>query len=89
MLYAWQTRALRLNKNIGYVDGLLTHSWHGKKKDRKYGDRWRIYLENRYNPLIDLRRDTQGLYLLDELKAGLRDDLRNYLRARDEDSVDE
>jgi hypothetical protein len=89
MLYSWQHRALKLNKNIGYVDGLLTHCWHGKKKDRKYGDRWRIYLENRYNPLADLRRDMQGLYLLDECKVGLRDDLRNYLRARDEDSIDE
>lgn len=88
-LYIWQDRALRLNKNIGYVDGLLTHSWHGKKKDRRYGNRWKIYLENEYNPLRDLRRDTQGLFLLDEKRYKLRDDLRCYLRARDEDSIDE
>lgn len=87
-LYLWQERALALQKNVGYVDGLLNHHWHGKKKDRKYGDRWRVYTENGYDPLRHLCRDSQGLYQLTGT-AKLRDDLRSYFRARNEDSIDQ
>lgn len=87
-LMTWQERALTLNKNIGYVDGMLIHHWHGRKKDRKYGNRWRIYTDNQYDPLRDLRRDAQGLYALAENRAKLRDDLRSYFRSRNEDSID-
>jgi len=87
-LLAWQERALTLNKNIGYVDGLLLHQWHGKKADRKYGNRWKIYTRNAYDPWTDLRRDAQGGYQLAPHRTKLRDDLRSYLRARNEDSID-
>jgi hypothetical protein len=88
-LLVWQERALQLQKNIGYVDGLLMHHWHGRKTDRKYGNRWKIYTENKYDPWHDLRRDMQGLYALDPRRQQLRDDLRSYMRARNEDSIDE
>jgi hypothetical protein len=86
-LYAWQDNASALNANIGYVDGLLNHHWHGPKANRKYGDRWQIYTKNQYDPNQDLRRDTQGLYALTPRKPGLRDDLRSYLRVRNEDEL--
>lgn len=88
LLYIYQDRALGLHKNVGYVDGLLVHHWHGRKADRKYGDRWRIYIDNEYDPLVDLVRDTQGLYQLSHRSPKLRDDLRSYMRARNEDSIE-
>jgi hypothetical protein len=87
-LHLWQENALLLNKNIGYVDGLINHHWHGRKTDRQYGSRWKIYTNNQYDPTTDLKRDAQGLYQLRGNKVQLRDDLRSYLRARNEDSLE-
>ena len=88
-LLLWQERAAPLERNAGYVDGLILHHWHGRKTDRRYGDRWRIYVDNAYDPWTDLRRDVQGLYDLPAKRQKLRDDLRSYFRARNEDSIDE
>jgi hypothetical protein len=88
-LYLWQERASVLQRNIGYVDGLVLHHWHGRKSDRRYGNRWQIYVENAFDPWTDLRRDVQGLYDLPSTRHKLRDDLRTYFRARHEDSIDE
>jgi hypothetical protein len=88
-LLLWQDRAAALERNVGYVDGLILHHWHGRKTDRKYGDRWRIYTENAFDPWRDLRRDAQGLYDIPVSHQKLRDDLRSYFRARNEDSIEE
>src|SRR5262249_46962337 len=38
-LNLWQERAEKyIRRNIGYVDGLLLHHWHGRKRDRGYSD---------------------------------------------------
>lgn len=85
----WQRRVeSQLRRNIGYVDGMLLHHWHGRKVDRKYMDRWRILVDNQYDPLEDLKRDAQGLYQLSDRSHRLRDDLRTYFRDRNEDSID-
>ena len=85
----WQDRATKLVKgNIGYVDGLLNHHWHGRKVDRHYSDRWKILVDNKYNPETDLKRDAQGLYCLTDRSPGLRDGIRTYFRSRNEDSID-
>ncbi len=85
----WQERAEQnIRRNIGYVDGLLNHHWHGKKADRQYADRWRILVDNRYDPDLDLQRDAQGLFTLTGRSPRLRDDLRSYFRSRNEDSID-
>jgi hypothetical protein len=89
----WQTRCDRLlNRDIGYVNGTLVHFFHGKKRDRKYQDRWKILSDAQFDPFVDIKRDWQGLYSLDMDGSArmnkLRDDLRGYFRARNEDSVD-
>jgi len=87
-LLLWQERADPLQRNIGYVDGLLLHNWHGKKIDRQYADRWRVYLRNNYDPDADLKRDAQGAYQLTNHNPRLRDEIRCFFRARNEDSID-
>jgi hypothetical protein len=88
MAKAWETRALRLHKNIGYVKGTIYHFWHGKKRDRKYRDRWQILIENNFNPAADIHKDWQGLWHLYPGHERLRDQIRQYFQSRNEDSVD-
>jgi hypothetical protein len=88
----WQTRALRLRGNLGYVPGTVLHHWHGRKASRKYWDRCKILTDTRFDPAIDLKRDWQGLYQLvdhDEPRSTLlRDAIRSYFRSRNEDGIE-
>ena len=88
LVLAWQDRALRLHKNIGYVKGTIYHFWHGKKRDRKYKDRWSIMLENNVDPSVDVHKDWQGVWMLYPGHETLRNQLRDYFQSRNEDSVD-
>lgn len=74
--------------NIGFVEGTLLHHWHGKKKDRKYVERWDVLLKNKFDPVRDLKRDWQGLLQLRHGADKLRSECRMYFRNRNEDSND-
>ena len=88
-LIRWEERAEKyIQRNIGYVPGLILHYWHGKKRDRRYKERWKILIENKFDPKLDLKEDWQGLWQLTDRNIKLRDDLRGYFRARNEDSID-
>lgn len=89
----WQARCDRhIRKNIGYVPGVITHGWHGKKANRKYWDRWKILANNKFDPYHDLKKDWQGLWQLidhgEERSLQLRDQIRAYFRQRNEDGTD-
>jgi hypothetical protein len=85
----WAERAKRLVRyNVGYMDGLILHYWHGRKQNRGYFDRWRIITENHFNPLVDLKRDWQGVWQLTDKNHRLRDELRAYFNSRDEDGTE-
>jgi len=85
----WQERAEQyIGRDIGIMPGLVYHHWHGKLKDRRYHDRWRILVETGFDPDLDLKSDSQGVYQLTERSQALRDGLRAYFRARNEDSID-
>lgn len=88
-LMLWQDRAEKnIKRNVGFVPGLLLHYWHGKKRDRRYRERWDILIQNKYDPDLDLKKDWQGLWQLTDRSTQLRDDIRNYFRVRNEDSID-
>jgi hypothetical protein len=82
----WQMRAAVLKKNIGYIENHAIHFFHGSKTSRAYGSRWRILLDNSYDPRTDISRDWQGVYQLTGNKPRLRDQIRAYFRDRNEDS---
>jgi len=85
----WQERLQRaIQRNVGYVPGIVSHYWHGSKERRGYLDRWRILVDNQFDPYVDIHRDGQGLLRLSTDKLGLRDGIRRYFRQRDEDSID-
>lgn len=88
----WQDRAERhIRRNVGYMPGTVLHMWHGRKKDRKYDTRWRLLVDTKFDPLIDLKRDCQGLFQLEDTmkprSIALRDGLRKYARLRNEDNM--
>jgi hypothetical protein len=85
----WQDRAERhLKRNVGYVDGLLLHYFHGAKKNRGYQDREQILWRNQFDPVRDIKRDWQGMWQLTDQKYRLRDQLRAYFRSRNEDGTE-
>lgn len=88
---AWEHRAeTHIKKNVGFVGGLIRHMWHGKKADRGYSTRWQILVKHQYNPDTDIKRDVSGLYQLvsdSPRQIALRDDIRKYFIARNEDSI--
>lgn len=91
-LLKWQERAVRtVRHNVGQVNGLVYHYWHGPKVNRKYTERWKILAEHQFNPLLDIKKDAQGLWKLEDYNdirsIRLRNDLRNYFKQRSEDSI--
>lgn len=89
LLKDWEGRADRfIAKDVGVVDGSIAHYWHGKKRDRRYGERWQILRDNQFDPLVDIKRGWNELIRLDANKPQLRDQLRAYFRGRNEDSID-
>ncbi|MGA2408840.1 MAG: hypothetical protein ABSG46_00425 [Candidatus Binataceae bacterium] len=87
-LIQWQQRAGRhINENIGYLDGsTIEHSWHGRKDDRKYVQRWDIITRNEFDPDSDLKRNIWGVLELAGNKPNLRHDVDGYFRQRNEDA---
>lgn len=90
----WQARAERhVQRNVGYMPGTVNHYFHGAKTNRQYNKRWQLLVDCKFDPLTDLKRDTQGLYALEDNDGiegdrfiKLRDGLRRYARLRDEDN---
>jgi len=89
LAYIFQDRCERhIKRNIGFVHGTILHHFHGNKVDRKYQDRWKILIDNKFDPLRDLKKDCNNLWQLEDIKIKLRDDIIMYFRQRNEDSID-
>ena len=88
MCYVFEERCNRhIKYNLGYVNGTIMHNFHGNKADRQYSSRWQILIHNDFDPLRDIKKDSNNLWQLEDLKPQLRDDLRRYFRQRNEDAV--
>lgn len=74
-----------IKRNIGYVHGTILHSFHGNKQNRQYQSRWNILVNNQFDPLVDIYKDCNGLWQLNDIKINLRDNIKRYFRERDED----
>lgn len=90
-LKIWQDRAEReIKRNVGYVPGTLRHYWHGDKSRRGYNSRWKILVDYQFNPETDIKRDVNGLWQLVttcQRQMNLRDAIRKYMSARNEDAT--
>lgn len=77
-----------IKRDVGYVKGTIVHGWHGRFKNRRYGERWAILVDNNFDPDEDIKYNSQGLLVFDDEKVGLRDGIRAYFRQRNEDGVE-
>jgi hypothetical protein len=81
----WGKRADKLERNVGYVDAMALHFFHGSKSRRGYGSRDQILADEKYNPVADVHPDSQGILQLDSGRWQLRDKIRAYFISRTED----
>ena len=82
----WQARAVsHIKGNIGYVPGTIEHRFHGRKADRGYLSRWSMFIRHGFDPEIDLKRNTHGVFEWTGGKPELRREFDLYLRSRNED----
>jgi len=85
----WQERAEEhIKRKVGVVSGTLMHYWHGSKQHRRYQDRWKVLVDDKFDPSKDLKYDFQGVLDLNEKNIKLRDDVIQYFAVRNEDSID-
>ena len=80
--YQMRARGLRL----GFVPGVIRHYFHGSKKNRKYGERWKILIKYQYDPYKHIIRDEIGLlYPSKKCPRGLLLEIERYFQLRNED----
>lgn len=87
----WFDRCERsVRRNVLVMEGAITHYWHGRKMSRGYNEKHRILAKYQFDPLRDLKRDGQGLYLHhddgSERFIQLRDAFRRVALSRNEDA---
>jgi len=79
-----KTKLLR----IGYVPGVIRHHYHGSKKNRNYGNRWKILVDNEYNPTKHITRDENGIIVpTKECPNELLTDIFDYFKSRNDDEM--
>jgi len=88
LLEQWQKRAVQhVQGDVGYMPGQVFHYWHGAKRLRRYTSRWKILIDNKYDPEFDLQRDSQGLHKFTGRNPKLKQDIRRYFMQRNEDDI--
>lgn len=83
----WQRDSARyIRGKLGYVQGSISHYWHGSKSNRGYNTRAQILIDHQFNPASDLEVDWQGVYRIDENKSQMEYQIYKYFLSRNEDS---
>ena len=86
-LELWQTRAqIHINRNIGFVPGVVNHRFHGSKMKRAYEERWGMFVRHGFDPATDLKKNSFGVLEWAGNKPELQREFDLYLRSRNEDS---
>lgn len=93
MVMQWYHRCrTHVRRNVGVVEGTVTHHWHGKKTGRGYNSKHEILAKYGFDPMRHLKRDTYGLYQLHDDRSTafvqIRDMMRVVAAERNEDSID-
>ena len=71
---------------VGYVHGGVYHYFHGTLKNRNYNERWEILIRHQFDPLIHLKKDSQGVLIPSPAcPAGLAGEILKYFQERNED----
>jgi hypothetical protein len=85
-VFRWQARALQaVKKNVGYVECRIEHKFHGPKPKRNYIGRWDMFVKHQFDPHVDLKRNSWGVFEWAGNKPELERDWHAYLVSRGED----
>lgn len=76
-----------LKNHLGFTHGCLLHHWHGASESRGYEKRWDILSFHKFDPMVDIEIDDNGLYRWAGNKPQLEDDIRLSLGSRNEDAL--
>lgn len=83
----WQAlAAFHIHERIGYLPGTIEHTFHGKKINRQYWDRWQILTKAKFRPYQDLKKNLYGVLELIGRDAELQHDIDWYFAQRNEDA---
>ena len=93
MVNQWYQRCrTHIRRNVGVMEGTITHHWHGRKAQRGYNAKHSLLAKIGFDPLRHLKKDFQGLYQLHDDRSTayvqLRDMMRKIATERNEDSID-
>jgi len=81
-----------IRRNIGSVNGMVMHMWHGRKVKRGYNIKHELMAQSGFDPTKHLKRDASMLWQLNDdgtdTYIKIRDILRHVALERDEDSTD-
>jgi hypothetical protein len=79
-----KTKSVRL----GYVPGMIRHYYHGSKKNRNYGNRWKLLVDHGFQPSLHMCKDEHGIIVpTPACPQGLLDDILQYFHSRNEDEM--
>jgi hypothetical protein len=89
----WYERCrTHIRRNVGVMDGVIFHNWHGKKTQRGYNSKHALLARFGFDPMRHLKRDSQNLLQLHDDRSTafvqIRDMMRRIAQERNEDSVD-
>ncbi len=70
---------------LGYVRGTLRHLYHGEREHRQYGSRENVL--QGFNPFVDIRLDSNGLWEWSAEKQAMRQAMLEYFRLRQDDGI--
>lgn len=80
LLWAWDSYE-KVQGDIGYVDGIVEHLYHGHHSHRRYRDRNKTLTKHNFIPSKDLRLDKNGIYSM-PYKPELTLDIIEYFNDR-------
>lgn len=80
----FQERANQLR--LGYTPGVIKHYYHGSKKNRQYTERWKILMDYKFSPKLDLKYNKNGILIpTTHFSTEFQEAIMNYFRERKED----
>ena len=82
--WARRARAAMNGRRCGYVPGLLTHLWHGDRRNRRFNSRHAILEEAGFDPTRHIKVNADGLPELHG-QPELAERIRQYFASRQED----
>jgi hypothetical protein len=74
------------NVKVGYVPNNIRHYFHGSKINRKYIERNDILIKYKYNPILHVEYDENGILVpTKKMSLNFINDIKNYFSQRNED----